>query len=263
MDPVSIIEGPSPLLLAQPHSGIWVPDDIASTLNDQGKQLLDTDWRIPELYADLVSEATIVRANFSRFVVDANRPPDGKSLYPGQNTTGLVSLTTFDDYPIWSRTPDKAEIERRLGLYHQPYHAALNAQLERIKAQYGFAVLYDCHSIRSSIPYLFDGSLPDLNIGTNSGASCSPKIEHAVAEACESSENFSSVLNGRFKGGWTTRHYGQPSSGIHAIQMEIAQSAYLESETPPFAFSAEKSASLRALLSCVFHSIEQTFGDLK
>ena len=263
MDPVSIIEGSSPFLLAQPHSGIWVPDDIASALNDLGKQLLDTDWRIAELYADLVSEATIVRANFSRFVIDANRSPDGKSLYPGQNTTGLVPLTTFDDHPIWSRTPDEAEIERRLTLYHQPYHAALNAQLDRIKAQHGFAVLYDCHSIRSSIPFLFDGSLPDLNIGTNSGASCSPLIEQAVAETCESSENFSSVLNGRFKGGWTTRHYGQPSSGIHAIQMEIAQSAYLESETPPFAFSAEKSAPLRALLSRVFHSIEQTFGDLK
>ena len=131
-----------------------------------------------------------------------------------------------------------------------------------MKAQHGFAVLYDCHSIRSEAPYLFDGTLPDLNIGTNSGASCSPVIERAVERTCKEAEGFTSVLNGRFKGGWTTRHYGQPDRGVHAVQMEIAQSAYLETEAPPFALSHEKSARLRAVLARVFAAIEDSFGEI-
>lgn len=263
MDPVSVIQGSSPLILAQPHSGTWVPSEVAAMLNEKGAQLLDTDWRIPELYDGLLEGATTVRANFNRYVIDANRPPDGESLYPGQNTTGLVPMATFDDHPIWVQAPGKAQIAHRLEKYHQPYHTALQAEIDRVRTQHGFAVLYDCHSIRSSIPYLFDGRLPDLNIGTNSGLSCSPVLERAAADCCAASEDFTSVLNGRFKGGWTTRHYGQRENGVHAVQMEIAQSAYLDSEMPPFAVSAQKSAQLRALLSRVFQSIQQTFGDLK
>lgn len=263
MEAVSVKKGSSPLVLAQPHSGTWLPDAVREALNDEGRALLDTDWRIPELYEGLVPDASLVRANFSRYVIDANRPPDGASLYPGQNTTGLVPLVTFDDRPIWHSEPDDVEVARRLELYHAPYHAALSAELERVRQQHGFAVLYDCHSIRSNIPFLFDGTLPDLNIGTNSGASCAGAIESAVAEACAESRAFTSVLNGRFKGGWTTRHYGKPANNIHAVQMEIAQSAYLESEAPPFALSSEKSAELRALLARVFDAIQSTLGDLK
>ena len=263
MEAVSVTRGTSPLVLAQPHSGTWLPDDVRGALNETGLALLDTDWRIPELYDGLVPDATIVRANFSRYVIDANRPPDGASLYPGQNTTGLVPLSTFDDQPIWKVEPDENEIAKRLQAYHAPYHAALSAELERISSKHGFAVLYDCHSIRSHIPFLFEGALPDLNIGTNSGASCSPAIERAVTEACASSAAFTAVLNGRFKGGWTTRHYGQPLRGIHAVQMEIAQSAYLETEAPPFKLSYQKSGELRALLTRVFAAIQSTFGDLK
>lgn len=261
MQPVSVSSGTSPLVLAQPHSGTWLPDDVREALNEEGQQLFDTDWRIPELYEGLVSDATIVRANFSRYAIDANRPPDGASLYPGQNTTGLVPLTTFDDRPIWISQPNPEEIERRRLALHQPYHDALGAELERVRERHGFAVLYDCHSIRSNIPFLFEGTLPDLNIGTNSGRSCASAIERSVADACSASA-FTSVLNGRFKGGWTTRHYGRPERGVHAIQMEIAQSAYLESEVPPFALCPDKSAELRATLSRVFAAIQTTFGDL-
>jgi len=262
MNTVTITPGYSPLVLAQPHSGTFVPDDILADLNENGRELKDTDWRIPELYDGIGADATVVRANFSRYVIDANRAPDDANLYPGQNTTSLVPMHDFDGQPIWSKEPDEAEIARRLEQFHQPYHAALKRQLERVQQLHGFAILYDCHSIRSNIPYLFEGKLPDLNIGTNSGQSCSPVLEGAVAQACSASDAYTSVLNGRFKGGWTTRHYGQPESGVHAIQMEIAQSAYLESEEHPFLLSAEKAARLRGVLADVLDAIIAATGDL-
>ena len=262
MNPVEIIRGNSPLVLGQPHSGTFLPDEVYDALKEPARQLLDTDWRIPELYEGLVEDATVVRANFSRYVIDANRPPDGASLYPGQNTTGLVPLMDFDGNPIWNREPDEDEIARRLEQFHRPYHTALTQEIERVRSVHGFALLYDCHSIRSTAPYLFEGKLPDLNIGTNSGASCAPGIEQAVARVCKGSA-FTAVLNGRFKGGWTTRHYGRPKTGVHAIQMEIAQSAYLESEVPPFAISPEKSEELRAVLTEVFAEIRIALGELK
>lgn len=263
MNPVSVAEGASPIILAQPHSGTWLPDVVLDALEPPARALIDTDWRIPELYDGLVPDATIVRANFNRYVIDANRPPDDVSLYPGQNTTGLVPLHDFDGRAIWRRVPDEAEIARRLAQFHAPYHAALTAQIEQVRAAHGFAVLYDCHSIRSNAPYLFDGTLPDLNVGTNSGASCAPSIERAVDAACSAASGFTSILNGRFKGGWTTRHYGDPARGVHAVQMEIAQSAYLEAEAPPFTLSDHKSARLRLVLADVFAGIRAAMGDLK
>lgn len=262
MNPVTVETGNSPIVLAQPHSGTWLPDDVLKALEPAARKLFDTDWRIPDLYEGLVPDATIVRANFNRYVIDANRPPDDASLYPGQNTTSLVPLTDFDAEPIWREEPDGAEIERRKARYHAPYHAALAEQLSRVKTQHGFAVLYDCHSIRSHVPYLFEGKLPALNIGTNSGVSCAPAIESVVERACVDSP-FTYALNGRFKGGWTTRHYGQPAIGIHAVQMEIAQSAYLAAEEPPFAYSPDKAAKLRDTLAAVFAGIESTFGELR
>lgn len=261
MSPVTVVPGTSPIVLAQPHSGTFVPDAILANLDARGRRLCDTDWHIPQLYEGLVPDATVVRAEFSRYVIDANRPPDGESLYPGQNTTGLVPLVDFENAPIWEVEPDGAEIARRLAAFHEPYHAALRAELHRVREARGFAVLYDCHSIRSELPFLFDGELPVLNVGTNSGASCAPALEAVVAEACAASP-YSSVVNGRFKGGWTTRHYGRPEDGIHAVQMEIAQSVYLEAEAPPFAFSPEKAGRLRETLAAVFAAIEGTFGEL-
>ena len=261
MNPVTVIAGDGPIVLAQPHSDTFVPQDIAANLTARGRKLADTDWHIPQLYDGLVPDATIVRAEFNRYVIDANRPPDGATLYPGQNTTGLVPMVDFENHPLWLEEPSDSEIARRREAFHRPYHAALQAELNRVRGLHGFAVLYDCHSIQSCLPFLFDGWLPDLNIGTDNGATCHPAIEAAVANACADGP-YSHVVNGRFRGGWTTRHYGRPDCKIHAIQMEIAQSTYLEAEEPPFAYSPDKAASLRDTLAAVFGGIQSTFGDL-
>jgi formiminoglutamase len=258
MSPVTVIRGAGPIILGQPHSGKYIPDEILADLNDLGRTLSDTDWHVPTLYSDLLEDATIVRANFSRYVIDANRDPNGKSLYPGQNTTELVPLTTFDGEPIWNRPPSANAVAQRREAYHRPYHAALAAEIARVKAAHGVAVLYDCHSIRSKIPYLFDGDLPDFNIGDNECATCDRSITQAVAQICAQAEGYSHVVNGRFKGGWTTRHYGRPDDGVHAIQMELAQRNYLETENYPFRYDVGRSVRLRDVLRNVLNAIQAT-----
>ncbi len=258
MTPVSVIQGDSPLILAQPHSGTFVPKNIWSELTQLGRQLVDTDWHIPTLYEGLASSATVVQANFSRYVIDANRNPSGTSLYPGQNTTGLVPLIRFDEETIWRKPPSEAEISTRLEAFHQPYHTSLKYELERVRRQHGFAILYDCHSIRSELPYLFEGRLPDLNIGTYDGASCAASITKSVMRVCETQSAYTHTLNGRFKGGWTTRRYGQPEQHIHAIQMEISQRTYLASEAPPFTYDSAAATPLRAVLRDILSAIETT-----
>lgn len=248
MTPVEVEFGNSPLILAMPHSGTFVPDDIQQHLNEAGQALRDTDWHIDQLYDGLVPDVTTVRANFHRYVIDANRDPSGQSLYPGQATTGLVPLTDFDGNGIWHRPPDDTQTEQRRLAYHAPYHRALAAQMQRVKSIHGFAILYDCHSIRSKIPYLFDGLLPDFNIGTNLGQTCAPQITASVLAHCQAAADYNTVLNGRFIGGWTTRHYGRPEQGIHAIQMELAQSNYLENEAAPWTYDQTKAARLREVL---------------
>lgn len=256
MTPVEITVGDGPVVLGMPHTGTWLPEEIRSRLNVNGQLLADTDWHIDKLYAGLLPKATIVRATFHRYAIDANRDPSGASLYPGQNTTGLVPMTDFDGEPLWQTPPDDAEIEARRLAFHAPYHAALTAEMERVRARHGVAVLYDCHSIRSRIPFLFEGRLPDFNIGTNNASTCAPEIEAAIQDTCANAEGYTSILNGRFKGGWTTRHYGRPSEGWHAIQMELAQSTHLSTETPPFAFDESKAARLRPVLQRALARIE-------
>ena len=258
MNPVEITSGSSPVILGFPHTGTFVPEDIWSRLNDEGRKLRDTDWHIHTLYEGLLPQASTVRATFHRYVIDANRDPSGTSLYPGQNTTGLVPLTDFDNRPIWMEgcEPDAAETSRRLELFHRPYHAALETEIERVKTRHGIAVIYDCHSIRSRCPFLFDGQLPDLNIGTDAGGTCAPALQAAVETLAETAEGYSHVVNGRFRGGWTTRNYGRPAEGVHTIQMEIAQSAYLETEVPPFAYDGDKAAALRLHLRAILERIE-------
>ncbi len=258
MKPVTVIPGTGPIILGQPHSGTFVPDDIWANLNDTGRQLLDTDWHVPTLYDGLLDGVTLVRANFSRYVIDANRDPQGTSLYPGQNSTELVPTTTFDDCAIWHKPLSKADRSTRLDTYHRAYHLALQSEIERVKAAHGFAVLYDCHSIRSEIPHLFDDRLPDLNIGDNGGTTCSPHITAAIERVCARQTDYSHVVNGRFKGGWTTRHYGQPDEGVHAVQMELAQRLYLHSEEPPFVYDEEKAVNLRRVLRDILEEIQTT-----
>ncbi|MFP7571072.1 N-formylglutamate deformylase [Marivita sp. S2033] len=257
MTPVTVHQGELPIVLGLPHTGTHVPDDILSDLNPRGRGLDDTDWDIHTLYGGVLHGVSTVRATFHRYVIDANRDPSGVSLYPGQNTTGLVPLTDFDGHDIWTNAPDEAEIEARRIAFHAPYHAALQAELERVRDKHGVAILYDCHSIRSNIPFLFEGTLPDFNIGTNLGTTCHPRIEATVQEACEAADGYSTVTNGRFKGGWTTRHYGQPATGIHAIQMELAQSTYLTEEAAPWSYDSAKASRLRPHLTDILTKLAE------
>ncbi len=260
---VEVTRGDSPIVLGLPHTGTHVPPDIMARLNATGQVLADTDWHIDRLYDGLLAGATTVRATFHRYVIDANRPPDDDSLYPGQNTTGLVPLTDFDGTPIWSQPPTPAEIAARRDRFHAPYHAAIRTELDRVRALHGVAILYDCHSIRSRIPFLFDGPLPDFNIGTADGTSCAPALQDAVHALCARAPEFTHVVNGRFRGGWTTRHYGQPQDRVHAIQMELAQSSYLASEHPPFAYDPAKSARLRPVLAEILHTLASMAATLE
>lgn len=252
MSLIEITRGQSPLVLGLPHTGTDIPDDDLTRLNETGRALADTDWHVDRLYAGLIPNVTTVRTPIHRYVIDVNRDPSGQSLYPGRNTTGLCPLTDFDGQPIYlpGQEPGPEEVERRRATYHAPYHAALEAELDRVRALHGFAVLYDCHSIRSRIPYLFDGTLPDFNIGTNSGVTCAPEIETAVMQICAAASGYTTVLNGRFKGGWTTRHYGRPDEGVHAVQMELAQSTYML-EAPPWAYDAPRAGRLRVHLKAI------------
>lgn len=266
MKAVDVIRGDGPVVLGMPHTGTHVPDSIRAQLNANGRLLADTDWHIDRLYAGLLSGATTVRANFHRYVIDANRDPEGRSLYPGQNTTGLVPASDFDGMDIWAVSPSAQEIDDRRATWHAPYHAALRAELDRVRALHGVAVLYDCHSIRSHIPYLFEGALPDFNIGTADGSACAPALERAVQDIAGQAGALSSVLNGRFKGGWTTRHYGRPEQGIHAIQMELTQSAYLAAEAAPWTYDTAKANAVRPRLAQILKALADltaNMGDVK
>ncbi|MCJ2187650.1 N-formylglutamate deformylase [Novosphingobium beihaiensis] len=247
----------SPLILAMPHGGTAIPADMLDRFQSPWLARRDADWHIADLYAGL-ADATVVATGISRSVIDVNRDPSGASLYPGQATTGLCPETTFDGEPLYiGDGPDSAEIARRRETWFDPYHAALGQEIARLRKLHSRVIVYDCHSIRSRIPRLFDGALPELNIGTNDGAACAPALREAVMAAAVASGR-SAVLDGRFKGGWTTRHYGCPQDGVHAVQMELAIRAYLPEPTgsvtsdnwPP-AFDPEYAAPLRTVLSHV------------
>lgn len=259
MKPI-VTAGQGPLLLAQPHGGVDIPEAIYARLNPRGQARADTDWHISQLYSDLMADASSVSTPIHRYVIDANRDPADESLYPGQNTTSLCPTTTFDGEDIYldGEAPSADEIHQRQRDYHQPYHDALREQLERIQQRHGYAILYDCHSIRSLLPYLFDGRLPDFNLGSNSGASCDPAVEAAVYAVCASAPGYSAVVNGRFKGGWTTRHYGRPETGVHAIQMELAQYRYMQ-EQAPWQYDKDKADQLRVILKSVLENLVLVF----
>jgi N-formylglutamate deformylase len=253
---LEVTQGSSPLVLGLPHTGTDLPKDCAARLNARGHEIADTDWHIHDLYSGLVENVSSIRTTIHRYVIDVNRDPSGQSLYPGQNTTGLCPTTDFDGNAIYrnGQEPDDAEIARRQSLYHAPYHAALEAEISRVQAIHGFAILYDCHSIRSHIPFLFDGKLPDFNIGTNIGATCDKVIETAVQDICSRADGYTSTVNGRFKGGWTTRHYGRPSEGWHAIQMELAQSTYML-ERSPWTYEPSLAEGLRRHLKTILQTL--------
>jgi N-formylglutamate deformylase len=248
----------APLLVTFPHTGTVIPENLLAAMHSRELALLDTDWWIHELY-DFVGDygATTVRTPFSRSVIDVNRDPAGVSLYPGQATTGLVPVETFDGVPLYAGAPPSPEdVAQRRTAWFDPFHDAIRSEIERLKALHGHVVLYDCHSIRSVVPRLFEGELPIFSIGTNGGASCDRRIEDAVASACLAS-GLSMVLNGRFKGGWITRNYGDPASGVHAIQMELAQRFYMD-EARVERLPAESWSSAQAHLRRVFDAMVST-----
>lgn len=255
--------GNSPIVLAIPHTGEHIPTDILIRLTEIGRQRIDTDWHIHRLYDGLLPHATVVRALFHRYVIDPNRDPAGGALYSDRKESSLCPLHTFDGRPLYRSGlgPDEKEIASRTHRYHRPYHAAIEQALERTRQTHGVAILYDCHSIRSVLPSLFTGQLPDLNIGTYGGLSCSLQLEEIVYQACNRFPNYSVVLNGVFRGGWTTRHYGKPDTGIHAIQMEISQSTYML-EQPPWTLDQIKAQQLRSVLSEVLSNLEQAVTSL-
>jgi N-formylglutamate deformylase len=222
-------QGNAPLILSIPHAGTEIPEEFSDVFVSAWLTRRDTDWHMPLLYAFAEAlDATILAARISRSVIDLNRDPSGVSLYPGQTTTGLCPTETFDGEALYAgAVPDDAEIARRREIYFRPYHEALQSEIDRLRAAHERVVLYDCHSIRSEIPRLFSGSLPQFNIGTNDGLSCAAALEAGVVSACAAS-GFTHVLNGRFKGGWITRHYGKPDKGVHAIQMELACRGYMD-----------------------------------
>jgi formiminoglutamase len=251
---LEVRDGDAPLIVAFPHTGTEIPGDIEQRLVSSWLSRRDADWWIDRLYNFAGGlGATTVRTGLSRTVIDVNRDPSGASLYPGQATTALCPETTFDGEPLWreGEAPDAAEIVERRARWFDPYHLALQAEISRLKALNSVVVLWDAHSIRSEIPRLFEGRLPDLNIGTNSGSSCSPKLTVAVEAACES-ERFTRITDGRFKGGWITRRYGRPEAGVHAIQMELSWRSYLDEPEDwaalPGPYDTTRAAEVRAVL---------------
>ena len=255
--------GTQPLLISMPHAGTFLPPDIAARLTPQAREVHDTDWHLDRLYDFAVGlGASILRATHSRYVVDLNRPPDNTNLYPGQNTTGLCPTDAFDGTPLYpsGETPDDAEIAARREAVWHPYHAQLAGELERIRSLHGVAVLWDAHSIRSVVPRFFDGRLPDFNLGTADGASCDLALAEAVLAIATAAPGYTAVLNGRFKGGHITRQYGQPSAGVHAIQLEMTQCTYMQ-EQMPFHYLPEAAAQvqphLQAMLQAVLRFAEQ------
>ncbi|ANQ86166.1 formylglutamte aminohyrolase [Azoarcus olearius] len=249
-------QGTQPLLLSIPHLGTHLPAEITPALAEEAFVLRDTDWHLDRLYGFAIEQGySVLRARVSRYAIDLNRPPGGESLYPGQATTGLCPTETFKGVPLHKpgQAPDDDEIARRRQRYWQPYHDALRGELDRLQAEHGQVLLWEAHSIASLLPRLFDGRLPGLNFGTNSGASCADAVLQAALRPLASLPGAAvptHVVNGRFKGGYITRHYGEPARGVHAIQLEMAQSLYMDEEAP-FSYRPERAARIQPLLQAM------------
>jgi N-formylglutamate deformylase len=249
-DVFTLHRGGRPLLISLPHVGTLIPDDIAPGLRPHALAVEDTDWHLDTLYA-FAGElgASLLVPRLSRYCIDLNRPPENTPMYAGSNNTELCPTRAFTGEPLYraGEAPDDAEVARRLRLYWRPYHEALATELARLKAVHGHAVLFDAHSIRSELPWLFEGRLPDLNLGTASGASCSDALRNALAAVLAAQTRFAHVVDGRFKGGYITRQYGRPAEGVHAVQLEMCWCCYMD-EAPPFEFDAARAAAVLPLL---------------
>jgi N-formylglutamate deformylase len=250
METHTLHRGTTPLFVSMPHDGTEIPAAIASRMQPESLRVPDTDWHVSRLYA-FARElgASIIVPRHSRYVVDLNRPPDDASLYPGQNTTGLCPLVRFTSgEPVYlpGQEPQPDEIRERVARYWRPYHDALGGEIARIRSEHGRVVLWEGHSIRGVVPFLFDGRLPDLNLGTADGASCAPQLQRRLADVLEVQRDYSFVVNGRFRGGYITRRYGQPADGVDAVQLELVQANYMDEES--FAYDEAKAAGVQRVI---------------
>jgi N-formylglutamate deformylase len=227
--------GHTPLVISFPHVGTEIPAELQPRYTPRALQVEDTDWFLDRLYGfarDL--GATMIVPRFSRYLIDLNRSSDNTPMYPGQNNTELCPTRHFTGEPLYpaGQAPDESEIQARVARYWQPYHRALQAELQATRARHGHTVLFDAHSIKSELPWLFEGTLPHMNLGTANGTACAPSLQAQVAAVFGAQSDFSHVLNGRFKGGHITRHFGQPAGGVHAVQLEMCWRAYMDEEAP-------------------------------
>ena len=242
--------GTAPLLVSLPHVGTDLPADLVPRLVPRAIAVEDTDWHLAEVYAFARQlGASLLVPRYSRYVIDLNRPPENAPMYPGANNTELVPTRFFTGDAIYREgaAPDAGDVERRLAAYWQPYHDALAGELARLHAEHGHAVLWDGHSIQAELPWLFEGRLPDLNLGTAGGTSCAPSLRSALMAVLDAQDAFSHVTDGRFKGGHITRHYGRPHEGVHAVQLEKCWSCYMH-DRGGSAPEAERMAQLQPVL---------------
>ncbi|MBM3570977.1 MAG: N-formylglutamate deformylase [Alphaproteobacteria bacterium] len=257
MEPFRFTPGTTPLLLSAPHLSTFIPADLARVMTDGAHAVPDTDWHIDRLY-DFAAQlgASTLFATHSRYVIDLNRPADGSQLYPGASNTELCPLSTFEQQPIYreGRGPDRAEIDRRIDQYWRPYHDKIADELDKLKARFGYALLFDAHSIKSVLPRFFDGKLPDFNLGSGNGTSCPPDLMDRLARVCGAAAGRTTAVNGRFKGGYITRQFGRPAERVHAVQLELAQSTYMNEE-PPFAYRDDLAARVKPTLRALIEAM--------
>ena len=250
MDIYKYTPGRIPVLMSIPHLGEYIPPEVEALMTQIALQVSDTDWYLDRLYkfSDHIG-VHVLKATHSRYLIDLNRPPDNFSLYPGQNVTELVPTSTFAEEPLYpdGQEPDKAEINRRLINYWQPYHTRLQEILAILKDEFGYAVLFDCHSIKSVVPRFFDGQLPDFNLGTANGTSCSQGLRDKLTDVLSGDGRYTLAVDGRFKGGFITRHYGNPGENVHAFQLELSTATYMD-ENPVFTWREDLAERVRPTL---------------
>lgn len=244
----------SPILFSIPHDGSLIPENIAKHMHKYALTTPDRDYFVAQLFSFAKDfDISLLKTNISRYVIDMNRPADGSSLYPGQSATELCPTSTFEKHDIYRSKPSVEEVNNRIKNYWQPYHQIIADKLEVLKQHHGFAILIDCHSIKSKVTRFFDGQLPDINIGTNSGESCSQEFSDKIENTLKTQNKYSYVFNGRFKGGYITRHYGKPKQNIHTIQIELSQINYLDENNNRYV--PEKAEQLKTLLIRMVNSL--------
>lgn len=258
-DVFALTRGTAPLLVSIPHAGTLIPHALERRMTPAALQRADVDWHLPHLYEFVHAlGATVIAAHYARHVIDLNRPPQDESLYPGQDVTGLLPMDTFRKEPLYlpGEAPGEAERDERRERYWRPYHDALRAELDRLRERHGRVLLWDAHSICSVLPRFFEGRLPDLNLGTADGRACAAAVQAAAEAPMKAQGGYTHVSNGRFKGGWITRHYGAPQQGVHAIQLELCQCTYMD-EIAPFAYRTDLAARIQPLLQRMVASAVQ------